>query len=525
MPLSKNILKKESLFCGSFIVLFTIALYLPSLKIPFINDEIYFIQRNEVSTPLNLYTLFEKKDYDGYYYRPLPNLVSGVSFFIFHYNYRYYRIFNVLLHAAAALLVYFFIIELLALPDKKIIALFSAVFFSAFPLHDYSVIWHTDLFDRIMILFYLAGLISFIRNKFKTSAATIIFFTLALLSKEMAFSFPLIIALINFFFNEDKFHFKKSLLKAAPYFIVAAIFIIARIIFFNNDVFTAKDAHSHGHLFDVIKNYIIFSGLLSFPFYIREIQNFVLDNKIFAFSAAAITLTTLAFFLLKYKRRDYPIYFFILFYLITLAPASRLLMRWYLYLPSIGFTALLSYLIFSTVPRKFNLRIIVPVIILVIYSGSLFNKELIWVKQSNASVEALKSFIAENKDEIVRNGEADFITVPAKVNDIPIFQLGFDYLFNYYLGGTKKVKVEALTKSYIKSLSDPITVKTGPTKISLSQIEDNYFILFNNEKNIKFEPINFKNGNLKTLTISLSEVENKILYTFSNGKFYKIKGL
>ena len=173
-----NFLLREKTPVIFLVIAFGILLYLPSINIPFINDEISFIKRTEVSTFSELYTLFDKKDYDGDYYRPLPNFISGFITLFFSsqsgtdnpykvstYNFYYYRIFNLLLHTVAGVLVFFFCLTILKnQPDKKIISLFAALFFLAFPLQDYAVIWHTDLFDRLMLIFYLAALISFMKN-------------------------------------------------------------------------------------------------------------------------------------------------------------------------------------------------------------------------------------------------------------------------------------------------------------------------------------------------------------------------
>ena len=525
MPLKIKSINKQSLLSAVFIFIFAASIYLPTINIPFINDEIYFIQRNEVKSLTNLYTLFNKKDYDGYYYRPLPDMISGLTAFFFKYNYKDYRILNLLLHSTVAVLVYFLIFYLLQIPDKNNIALFAALFFAAFPLHDYAVIWHTDLFDRVMVLFYLAGLIVFIRNNFRATISSIIFFILALLSKEMAFSFPLIIALIYFFFSRSKFDIKKSLISAAPYFIIAALFIVARIILFNNDVFTAKDAHSTAGITDVVKNYFLFSGLVIFPFFIREIQTFISFNKLLTMSSGVIILIGILTAVFKFRRKDHILFFFILFFILALAPASRLLMRWYLYLPSIGFTAALSYLIFTISSKGFNIKLTAAILILIIYSAALMQRESLWIKYSNKSIGMLESFIKMNRNEITDNKEAVFLTIPAKVDDIPIFQLGFDYLFNYYLGKRDSVKVEFLSKSYLDNLDDHVNIRINAGKIYMSQTDRNYFILFNNEKNIKFEPVNLSNGKLNSIAINISEVKNKVLYTFSNGIFYKLEGL
>ncbi len=524
MSLKNNLRKKQNLLFPILIFLFAASIYLPTINIPFINDEIYFIKRNEVKSITQLYTLFNKKEYDGYYYRPLPDMISGLTFFFFKYNYKDYRVFNFLLHATAAVLIYFFIFSLLQIPGKKIIALFASLFFAGFPIHDYAVIWHTDLFDRVMILFYLAGLLAFVRNKFSATISSSIFFLLALLSKEMAFSFPLVIGLIYFFFAEPKFNVKKALLTALPYFVIAILFILARIILFNNDLFTAKDAHSTQSVFDAVKNYFLFTGLVIFPFFIRNVQSFITANKSLALITGIIIFAGIFFTIFKYKRRDYILFFFVLFFILTLAPASRLLLRWYLYLPSIGFTAALSYLIFKGYPKRINLKLCAAILILAVYSAALLQKETMWIKYSNDSVEMLHSFINKNRTELIKNKEAEFLTIPAKIDDVPIFQLGFNYLFNYYLGKNDSINVEYLSKSYLNNPDERINTWVKSGKIYMSQTDNNYFILFHNKKNIKFKPLNFKNGKVDSLSINISEVKDKILYTFSNGKFYKLEG-
>ncbi|MHB1688565.1 MAG: hypothetical protein ACYCVH_14525 [Ignavibacteriaceae bacterium] len=521
----KNIFEKKY-FPIIFIFFITLLLYFPSIKIPFVNDEIAFIQRNRAFTLSDLLSLFNKKDYDGYYYRPLANFVSGITTLIFNYNFVYYRIFNLLLHAVAGIILYYFLSFLLKdNSKKKIISFFAALLFIAFPLNDYVVFWQTDLFDRLMLIFYLAGLAGFVKNNFKPGFFSLFFFLLAMMSKEMAFSFPLVIILITFFFGQNEKRIYKSVLNSVPYLAVMAIFILFRIVLFNNNVFAAKDAHSAGTLFDVLKNYTLFSGLLVFPFFIREIQFFFLSHKFITAILIIPLVIPLMYFLFAKIKKEPLLIFFILFVVITIAPASRLFLRWYLYLPEVGFTAFLSYLIFSTKFRTKNLSLVIATALFIIYSGASIIKEKSWVENSNEAVSLLGNFINENKSAIVKSGRVDFLTIPAKVDDIPVFQLGFDKLFNFYANLPKPVEVNVYSKSLVSNLSDTILIDHKTDKIILTQTDDNYFILFNNGKNINFESNDYKNENRSTLTIKILEMKNKALYTFSNGKFFKVKGL
>lgn len=515
MNISSYIQKKG--FQYLLIFLFGILIYLPSLNVKFVNDEIAFISRNQAENFSELISLFDKKDYDGEYYRPFPNFISGITTLLFNYNVVSYRIFNILLHSFAAVLVFLFCCELLKNhQSKKIISLFAALFFIAFPIHDYAVIWHTDMFDRIMLIFFLAALNSFLKNDFKPTFISLFIFSLSLLSKEMAFSFPIIIFCLTFFLYQEKFNFKKSLLNALPFLAISAAFILLRIILFSNNIFTAADAHSGASIFTVIKNYILFGGLLGFPFYLREIEEFILQYKLIFFLSGGLIFILIIYYFIKNRRKDYALIFFILFIVITIAPASRLFMRWYLYLPSVGFTAALAYFLFTLNIKKY-LAVGLASAILIIYSVSIINKELKWVECSNKADMLMQNLVDEYKDEIIKNG-VEFLTIPAKINDVPVFHLGFNFHLNYYLNQKIDDKLTIDSRSSLTSFEDSIKIEKIDEEYFLEHSGDNYFILFDNQKNIKFHERNKQDLRIHSINISTEE-ENKILFTFSKGRF------
>ncbi len=515
--------KKRTLIFGIIIFSFTLLIYLPSLYIPFVSDEFSFIWRNQIHSFGSTFHLFNFQIYDSPYYRPLPDFISGIFTLLFGYNVVFYRIFNLTLHGLNGVILFYLVSAILREhPKGQLIALFSALFFCAFPLHDYAVIWNTDLFDRVMTIFYLLGLLTFIKNGFRPGIYSMLFFVFAILSKEMALSFPLIIWLTSYFLKEPRFKIKKSIIDSLPYAVVAILLILMRIILFNNNLFNTHGVHSHANLLDVIKDYTYFLGMLVFPFLLREMQAFLSLHKILFFSGGALIFCGMIYFLFKYRKKDYLLFFFILFIILTIAPASRLLMRWYLYLPSVGFTSLLAYFIVSFNSKRTKTAVTVLMVILVIYTGGLLRRENMWVQNSRKAIHSLSSFIVKYHDEIAKNQEVRFLTIPGKVDDIPVFQLGFDKLFNYYFGGNNKIMVKVDIKSYLSNFNDSIIIRQQNNYIELSQTNDNYFILFNDEKNVKFEHQNYKNGKLISLSIKKPEVKDKILITFSNGKFYKL---
>ncbi len=511
---------KQTIYFLLIIFSLGIFLYLPSVSIPFFSDEIHFIQRNEAKSIDEFFGLLGKKDYDGFYYRPVGNIVSSVITYFFSYTVSYYRIFNAVIHIVNALLIYFMLCLLLHNSNqKKIIALFASLFFIAFPLHDYAILWHTDLFDRILTTFYLSSFILFIRN-YKNTAGSIVCFILALLSKESAFSYPLLIFALHFILK-DRFIFSTSIKKTIPYVAISLIVILFRAIIFNDNLFKAEDAHSSATLLTIIKNNFLFMGMTIFPFYLREIQSFLIQYPYFVFAGAILFLFSFVFYLKKQRKVDWVLIFFILFFLITLLPASRLLMRWYLYLPSVGFVAALSYFIFTSNFKSKFVPVIISISIFTLYSTVSHLKLNEWIAVTNEGEKILSTFVSDYKDVIASSDTLEFLTLPAKVNDIPVYQLAFGHHLNFYLYEKKEIQV--LSKSHLKSFQDSISTEIWDRDYLITNFNENNFILFDKET-LTFIEQGKTDGKIRQEQVAIPIKSNQGVasFSFTNGRFYYI---
>jgi hypothetical protein len=501
-----------------FIILSGIILYLPSIAVEFLSDEIAFISRNEPEDITSLLTLFDKKDYDGDYYRPMGNFLSGVLTLSGGYDTRFYRVFNLLLNTANGVLVFFFLLLLLKGREKGgLISFFGALFFVSFPLNDYAVIWHTDLFDRLMMFFYFLSLIFYLKGgRYKT--LSLLFFLLAALSKEMAFSLPLVILALSYLIRRDQkltFSVKESL----PYFAMLLMLLLFRWIVFDNNILNLQDAHSESTITGSIKNFILFWGMLIFPFFLREIQEIAMAYPVPIIITVMLTVPPLLYYLFKARRTDLLLFFLIIFITITLIPASRLLMRWYLYLPSAGFAALLSYLILGSNIRL-RTALITAVSVFTFYYAYTLYRQTVWIDISVKGKSSVTRLINDYRDEINQADKLTFLTLPAKVKDIPLFQLGFDHHLKYYLGNGKDISL--ITRSYLENFEAKSLLSVSRDTISISHTGDNYFILSGNEKNIKF--ISEESVNKPQSVVIAKEKEPKeIIFTFSEGTFHLIK--
>ena len=505
---------KKKYFFLIVLILTGLLIFAPSLSIPFISDEIAFVKRNTVSGFTELPSLFEKKTYDGFYYRPLGNIVSGTLTLLSGDHVLLYRLFNILLQITNAFIFFQFAKIISQKIGNPFLAYSAALLFLVFPGNDYALLWHTALFDRLLFGFYFLGLLSFLKNS-RVTFLSIVFFILAMLCKETAFSFPLVIFAADYFLNEKEHSLKSAAKKSGVYVLLLAGFLLLRLFLFNNNVFTAQDAHNSATVFTIIKNYFFFGGFLLFPFSPRAIQQLLREHQLITIIGGGIGLLAFSFLLYK-KRSDKLFWFILLFVMLTILPASRLFMRWYLYLPSAGFVLLVCYLLFTSFKEKKTVVLGSILIIFPIYTVYLVQKEMAWLDISQKSVfalEELKEGCSDNQCTSIT-----FLTIPAKVGDIPIYQLQFEQLAQYYL--KRQIEIHVLSKSYLSGWNDKVgMIVTKSGTIILQQNKDNYFLLFDNKKNLNFD---LKTG--KQLFFPLKQIKGTLYVFFSDGKFQKISG-
>ena len=512
------LLTKKKYFPQIVIALLGLIVFLPLIEVKFFGDEIAFINRNQIHLFSDLFSLFLKKNYDWIYYRPLSNFVSGIITLLFKYNVVYYRIFNIFLHIINSIVLFYFTKNLFKLNRNSIkIAFVSALLFLIFPLNNLTIIWHTDLFDRLLFPFYLLSLIYFMHS-FRANFLSLLFFLLALLSKEMAFSLPLIIIITNYFLYQKKL--LQSIIKSLPYIVLAATYLLLRIILFNNNILISHGVYAHLGIIDILKNYIFFLGLLIIPVFTTTLHLFVKTHFLLANLTGILFIFFIAALFYKKFKNDKLIYFLVLFVLFTFLPASRVLMKWYLYLPSAGFVILISYLIFQLKEKRFRFAVIIAFSIIIIYTTGTFANEYRWINITNRGKKIVNMFLTDYKTVIDKNQKLIFLTVPAKVEGIPVFQLQFDTYLNHFIGTNKQIDV--LTNSSLSSFSDKIKLEKLHSSIILSNTKLNFFILFNGTKNKSFKKGFSNNGLLQRIKFQKKLLNEGAVFYFSQGKFIMI---
>jgi len=131
---------------------------------------------------------------------------------------------SLLLHIVNVLLVFIFIYLLSR--KRLVVATATALLFAIHPMHVESVSWIAERKDVLYTLFFLAGLIVYLKYLERPGWIKLIFsgilFLASLLSKPAAVVFPLILLTIDYF-SERKFT-AKVILEKIPFFILSLVF-------------------------------------------------------------------------------------------------------------------------------------------------------------------------------------------------------------------------------------------------------------------------------------------------------------
>lgn len=401
----------------------TFIVFTPALKNEFLNwDDIQNLADNKEHWGLGYEQLkWMFTSYNMGPYAPITLVTTAIDYIVWGMNPFGYHLTNVLIHSLNALVFCFLCIKLLALPahpsapdnkqDLYISAGFAALFFSIHPLRVESASWLSGRHDLLSCLFYLLSIIFYITPRsadgenprfWRRHILPLLFFLLALMSKGMAVSLPLVLVVLDLYplqrltCDPRKWLSREPLqiwLEKIPYFLLAAIFGAVGYAcqaksgaLASYQVFGAASriAQSIFATFFYVQKTIIPTGLS--PLY-RLPDGFGLLNWQTILAGAGITAITLASIAL---RRSWPGGLTAwACYLITLSPVvgivkinSQAAADRYTYIPCLAFAILagggLRVCLQTSSKRLKNTFTILAFLAIVALSGLTWRQEGIW---------------------------------------------------------------------------------------------------------------------------------------------------
>lgn len=322
-------ISKQTIYLLLGILLLTVIAFSNSINGELLNwDDKDFITNNafikdfSIDGIKNIFTNIDKHD----------PIVAFTHAFTYHYwklNPVPYHVLNLLFHLINVVLVFLLIIRL---TNRNSVALVAALLFAIHPMRVESVAWISERKDVLFVLFYLASLIMYIDfikkdHKLKYLLFALILFVCSLLSKLSAVTLPVVLVLINYYYDR-KFNPKVI-------FFLVLFFILALI---RGGVHYMSDITTSGN--DIIstvfplQDRIIFSGF-SLMFYLISLFWFfnlcvynpypekigsMLPSEYYVYFVIALAVIALIIYsIYKYQKYRKDIIFGIMFFAVNIA--------------------------------------------------------------------------------------------------------------------------------------------------------------------------------------------------------------
>jgi len=421
-PMSDSL--KSHTLCIIVLVLTAIGAFARSLKIEFVGDDLVHIENAWDSLT----------DIGFHYFRFLTILTLITDNLIWAYNHSGYHLTNLLMHTTNVILVYLLALKFI---EGRFFAFVAALLFLFHPIHSMSIFWISGRVDVLCTTFYLLAFMSFVEYSISRTTKFLILaaasFLFALLSKEMALSLPLVLtAYVLVYSTGQTKPWKSATIETWPFWAIAIVFVCFRLMSAGLAGVTGN-VHTNIAPVHLLKNLATFIGLLIVPGGQIGLANYLKANPdVFATLAALSILLLVAS--LRWISRQKHLWFFSLFVLLTLLPVMRLAMRWYLYLPSVGFCLAVAYLLRQLYVRGDAWKraaIGIAAIIALVYAYFLIVEQNRWLHSGRLAKKITMQITGKINED--KTESCLILSVPGEYEETPVLMHGFESLVNYRL--------------------------------------------------------------------------------------------
>jgi len=370
------------------IIILGFAVYGNSLTGQFIYDDMILVKENQIITqPAYLPDIFSQDIGSGYgyrynFYRPMQVLTYMIDYALWRLNPVGYHFTNILLHLLAATAVYWLINLLFSNP---LLSFLASVFFAVHPVNTEVVSYISGRADPLSLLFMLLGIVFFLKGLISPKkiyyALMLLFYMLALLSKEQSLIMPVLLLLCGFILTG-----KIRLRGLAGISGLTVVYIWLRMTVLK---FAPTGSLPVTTLWQRMPGFFVavreYLRLLFLPFdlhmeYGYKLFHFYEPKAIFG-ALVLLALLSYAFIKLKSNRL---IFLSLAWFLLALLPVSNLfplnayMAEHWLYVPSMGFFIILA----NGLLVLYNQKGFKPVSVALII-GVLFFYSILTVKQNN----------------------------------------------------------------------------------------------------------------------------------------------
>jgi tetratricopeptide (TPR) repeat protein len=390
-----------------------VGIYLNTLNAPFVFDDL----PNIVDNPAIRIT---RIDFDSLRAaglesrsgnRPVANASFALNYYFGDYEVRGYRIVNILLHFANGILVYalatIFFRLACRIPDQSkpalgeasipAASLFAALIFVAHPLQTQSVTYVVQRMNSMAVAFYLLALLLYLVGRNRQIAwkrwllwtAGFASWVLALGSKQIAATLPLIVLLAEWFFHRDLC--PAWLRRNVKYPLIAAVLLaLVAYAYLRTSSFgyEARDFTMGERMLTQFRVVTYYVSLLLFPAPSRLnlVHEFTTSRSLvepIATLTSLVFLAGLAALAVVLARPQRLLSFCILWFFVNLVIESSFIglemaFEHRLYLPAFGFSLVASYLLFGLLSARRAAAVSIAALVVVALAGAAHVRNRVW---------------------------------------------------------------------------------------------------------------------------------------------------
>lgn len=385
--------------------------YSNTFNAPFVFDDRPNIIDNPVVKDLSFFLDTSKAKNLPDYYIPLKSRYVGYLSFALNYKFHGldvtgYHVVNLLIHLFNAMLVYFLVILSFKTPlfnsvdrdSSYLLALFSSLLFVCHPVQTQAVTYIVQRFTSLASLFYLLSVVTFVRWRLSSIDAprlfssALIFYVISLISailamktKEISFTLPLVIVLYEFLFFKERLI--KRILFLFPFLLTMLIIPLTLLshMSLNEATRLQSDLPRHVYLFTQFRVIVTYLRLLFFPInqnldYDYPVYSSFSNPNVFVSFFFLLSLFILAIYLIHKSKKSPQLIslrlagFGILWFFITLSvessiiPIEDVIFEHRVYLPSIGVFVVVGTLLVKLMTNvRTYIKALLSIILVIIF--------------------------------------------------------------------------------------------------------------------------------------------------------------
>jgi len=416
------------------LVLITAAAFRRTVNFYFLSDDFILLKYANVRPDLR--ALFSTGGGDGFF-RPVGYLSLALNSLWASLDPAFWHASSVTLHVINVLLVFALSLQI---GSSRIAAFFAAILFSVHGSRPEAVAWIASHFDRISTFFVLCGLVLFAQSLKKARhpavwrILSLACMVLAILSKESAYTFPVLLLLFMVLSRERGRPGRNSGLEARapgnfriliPFFAVAALLFAWRWILVGGiggyrDLQTGRPMAAVVRFIPAVK--VLFFRLWAVLFF--PVNWKIQPGLVVSIFLACCILALFRISAARISRKR--LVFSLGFVLITALPPLHLLLigsdlqgARLLYLPSVGFCLLLAIAAEKTSPR---MRFVLPVLLIAFQWAALGHNLERWEYASKKAKAACAAAV-QCKGPVAANAEV--LGLPGSLDGVYFFANGF----------------------------------------------------------------------------------------------------